>query len=273
MSQSEHTMSKQRPAANVICIKWGLRHYSSDDVNHLYVMVKRNVKEHALNFYCFTDRSEGLHRDIIAKPLPHLNVRPEDNKYAYRKEAGLCDDDLGGLRGQRVLFLDLDVVITDSLDEMIDYPSDDDFVIINDWNTSGDHVGQASCYSWKVGTLGFVKEYFEAHPQDVMKRFRTASQEYLSWKVIERWGRLHFWPHEWCRSFKAHALPVWFLRRFVTPKLPEGTKVLAFHGRPKMEDAVLGRWAPPGHESFWKVLLYKSIKPCPWLETYWNQAE
>lgn len=257
------------PMANVICIKWG-RYYTAEDANRLYRMVLRNTAAHAVRFYCFTEIAEGLEEGIIVKPLPAMKVPPEDNKYAYRKEAGLCDDDLGGLRGQRVLFFDLDVVITGSLDEMIDFPQGDEFVIINDWNTRGDRVGQASCYAWRVGTLGFVKHYFEQHPKAVVKRFGTASQEYLSSKVIEKWGKLNFWPQAWCRSFKVHALPVWFLRRFVPAKLPEGTKVLCFHGRPKIDDALAGRWAPAGVEPFWKILFYKSIKPCGWLEQYWS---
>jgi len=257
------------PVANVICIKWGKGYYTADDVNRLYAMVKRNISGHRLHFYCFTEIAEGLDDGIIVKPLPQLNVRPEDNKYAYRKEAALCDDNLGGLKGRRVLFFDLDVVITGSLDEMVDYPQGDEFVIIKDWNSWGSRVGQASCYSWKVGTLGFIKDYFEAHPEEVIKQFGTASQEYLSSKVIEKQGHLKFWPKQWCRSFKVHALPVWFLRRFVTAKLPKGTKVLCFHGRPKMDDAIAGRWAPPGVEPKWKTILYKTIKPSPWLGQYW----
>lgn len=265
--QQEHPL---RPVANVICIKWGRHYYTADDVNRLYAMVRRNISRHDLRFFCFTEIAEGLDDGVLVRPLPVLHVAKEDNRYAYRKEAGLCDDNLGDLAGQRVLFFDLDVVITGSLDEMIEFPKGDEFVIINDWNTRGNHVGQASCYSWVVGTLGFIKAYFEAHPVEVVKQFYTASQEYLSWKVIEQFGKLNFWPEPWCRSFKVHALPPWYLRRFVEPKLPEGTKVLAFHGRPKIEDALAGRWAPPGAESLVKRLFYKTIKPSPWLKPYLN---
>ncbi|MHC4553669.1 MAG: hypothetical protein ACYSUT_13035 [Planctomycetota bacterium] len=268
MTENEQHEQAALPIANVICIKWGRNYYTHEDVNSLYAMVRRNITQHELRFYCFTEIAEGLDEGILVKPLPELKVKKEDNRYAYRKEAGLCDDNLGGLAGKRVLFFDLDVVITGSLDEMIEYPKGDEFVIINDWNTRGDHVGQASCYSWVVGTLGYVKAHFEAHPVEMVNRFYTASQEYLSWKVIEKFGKLNFWPEDWCRSFKVHALPVWFLRRFAMSKLPNGTKVLAFHGNPKIEDALAGRWAPPGAEAFWKILLYKSIKPCRWLEQY-----
>ena len=105
---------------NVICIKWGTM-YSSEDVNKLCRAVKRNTS-YDIDFYCFTDDATGLEKDVIVKPMTHLDVAPEDNKYAYRKEAGLCDDNLGGLNGQRVFFFDLDSLIVGNLDEFFDYP-------------------------------------------------------------------------------------------------------------------------------------------------------
>jgi len=94
--------SRNISSNNVICIKWGTV-YTPDYVNRLYNMVKRHTTVD-FNFYCFTELSDGLNPDIIVRPLPVMHVAPEDNRFAYRKEAGLCDDDLGGLGGQRVLF-------------------------------------------------------------------------------------------------------------------------------------------------------------------------
>ncbi|MGB0935695.1 MAG: hypothetical protein ACPGXY_06500 [Alphaproteobacteria bacterium] len=250
---------------NVICIKWGTA-YSAHDVNQLYRMVASNIHKHEVAFHCFTDDTAGLDQSIRTHPLPVMNCPPEKVKYVYRKEVGLCDDNLGDLNGQRVLFFDLDIILTGPIDDFFILPKNDEFYIINDWCTKGDHVGQATCYSWKVGTLGFAKEYFEAHPEETLKRFHTASQEYLSSKVIEKWGKLNFWPEEWCRSFKEHALPVWYKRPFVPPTLPEGTRLLAFHGRPKAEDAIKGIWSPKGVPFIKR--LYKTIKPAPWIADY-----
>ena len=249
------------PVVNIICIKWG-NAYDANDVNTLYSMVTRNTTRFDIKFYCFTENGEGLNQAIKIKPLPEMHCPPEDVKYAYQKEAGLCDDELGGLTGQRVYFFDLDVLITGTLDEMFAYPQNDDFVIINDWNTKGDHVGQASCYSWVVGTLGYVKSYYEANAAKVVAQFHTASQAYLSSKVIEKQGKLIFWPEDWCKSFKFHCLPVWYRRFFTEPTLPQGTKVLAFHGRPKIEDALIGRWQTSGNIPIWKMI-YKTIRPSP----------
>lgn len=250
--------------ANIICIKWGTK-YSADDVNLLYRMVQKHTSKHSVDFYCFTDDADGLEEGVIAKALPVLNVAPEHDRYYYKKEAALCDDNLGGLAGQRVLFLDIDVVITDNIDVFFDHPTGDEFITTNDWNTKGNHVGQASCYSWVVGTIGYVKADFEADPARWIKQFRTASQEYLSYKIIEREGHLNFWPAEWVQSFKFNCLPPWYLRPFITPRMNDETRILVFHGDPKMEDAIIGRWAE--NVPLYKRL-YKTIKPSRWVKPY-----
>lgn len=254
---------------NVICIKWGSpKYYPAKYVNNLYHSVLRNTK-YKINFYCFTDNSDGFDENIIVKPLPKMNVK--ELKYAYQKEAGLCDDNLcEELKGQRVLYFDLDTVIVDNIDCFFELPKGDEFYIIDDWNSWGHSVGQASCYSFVVGTLGFVKKYFEEHSEEVYKEFYTASQEYLSSKVIEKYGKLNFWPNSWSCSFRFHCLPtplIPFLRHFKMAKIRKGAKIVCFHGRPKLEDAQKGIWE---EDKLWKRILYKHLKPVTWIENYWK---
>lgn len=88
-------MKKEK--VNVICIKWGTK-YSNVDVNRIYNMVLRNTNFN-VNFHCLTDNSEGFNKNIIASPLPKMNMDMNECKYVYRKEAGLCDNNLGNLNG------------------------------------------------------------------------------------------------------------------------------------------------------------------------------
>ena len=263
---------------NVICIKWGDA-YTAEDVNNLFHSVIRYTFFHNVQFYCFTDNAAGLDREIKIHPLPVMNVAPEDNKYAYRKEAGLCEDNLGGLNGQRVFFFDLDSLIVGPLDAFFAYPQGDKFYTINDWKhrhgKKANKVGQASCYSWVVGTLGYVKKYFEEHPKEIVDQYYTASQEYLSAKVIEKYGLLNFWPDNWFKSYRFHCMPHPLLRWFVAPKLPKikGLKMIAFHGLPGIPDAIKGIWCsdlscpkcPRGYKC-----LYKHVKPAPWILEYYK---
>lgn len=253
--------------ADVICIKWGTK-YDAADVNRLRAMVAAHLHRHKLRFHCFTDDPRGLDPEIRVHPLPPLHLSdPADLKHGYRKEAGLCADDLGGLTGRRVLFLDLDVVITGPLDDLIAYPRGDEVVMIDDWNSPSRPIGQASCYSWRVGTLGAIKRDFEARPREIVARYGTNCQAWLSGQVRARGHTLRFWPAAWCRSFKVHALPHWTLRRWVEPRLPRDCRVLAFHGEPKMADALAGRWSSAGVP--WFKRIYKTLRPTPWLADYW----
>lgn len=262
---------------NVVVLKWGTL-YSASDVNKLYASIKRNTS-YDIDFYCFTENADGLNENIIIKPLIQLNVSPEDNQKEYRKEAALCDDNLAGLINERVFFFDLDSLIVGNLDELFDYPQDDKFYIIRDWASyrkKGKSIGQASCYSWVVGTLGYIKTYFEAHAREVINTYGTASQEFLSAKVVERLGSLNFWPDNWFKSFRFHCMPHPLLRWFCTPKLPNvpGLKMICFHGLPNMQEAIDGVWsadphhvkAPHGYKK-----IYKHVKPTRWILDYWKE--
>ncbi len=262
-------MGKSTDWINVICILWGDK-YTQTDVNRLHSMILRNTS-YPVRFHLFTDELlPGINSRIIRHSEPGLDAGVDHSRYSYRKEAALCDENLGGLAGQRVFFFDLDVVVMDGLDELFAYPEGDRFYIINDWNTRGCHVGQATCYSFVVGTLGEIKRYFEQHAKAIMAKHGTASQEYLSEMVIRKYGKLEFWPEAWFKSFRFHCLPWGFLRHFMAPaKPPAGTKVLAFHGHPDIQDALAGRWSPPDIRKAargWK----KIYKPTSWIAEYWG---
>jgi hypothetical protein len=266
-------MQSKQPI-NVICIQWGSK-YNAQDINTLFSGVVKNTS-FPVRFHLFSNETlPGLKEGIRQHPEPAPQQRP-GKPYNYRKEVGLCTAELADLKGHRVFFFDLDVLITGNLDELFAYPQDDLFYIINDWNTRGSHVGQASCYSFVAGTLAWIKEAFDADPEAVIRRFGTASQEYLSHMIIQRDGALNFWPDEWFKSFRFHCLPPAALRLLKTPALPPaGTKVLVFHGQPDVGDARIGRWsnaASTKHAHGWKKI-YKTCRPTPWIADYLTGTE
>lgn len=227
-----------------------------------------------LHFHLFSNEILlDLNPKIQQHPEPGVELPKERGNLNYRKTVGLCTPNIGGLNGERVFFFDLDVIVMDQLDELFDYPKDEQFYIINDWNSKGNRIGQATCYSFIVGSLAYIKEDFEANMDAVIQRYGTATQQYLSAKVIERFGNLKFWPEAWFQSFKFHCLAPIFIRRFVTPRKPHSsTKVLAFHGNPNIRDAIAGRWQSSHNakqEKAWKVF-YKKFRPALWIKNYWK---
>lgn len=251
---------------NVICLKWG-SYYGHNYVNSLYEAVNKYTSKYKLNFYCFTEDAENLDPNIIVKPLPEL----KNNKYAFLKEAGLCDDNLGGLNGQRVLFFDLDSVLCSNIDCFFDLAlKDDKFYIHRDFGSDSDLIGGSNVYSWVVGTLGYIKDDYEKNHEEITEKYYTASQEYLSAKVIERYGKLNFWPDEWLCSFKKHCMQPIILRYFLAPKRPKKeVRLINFHGDPKIHDALNGNWSTrktiPLHKR-----LYKYTRPARWIAEYWK---
>ena len=85
-------------------------------------------------------------------------------------------------------------------------------------------------------------------------------QAYLS-SEIRKLGILKFWPDEWCPSFKYHCVPPWPKSWYQTPRIPENSRVIIFHGVPNPPDALIGESG-----KWWRL-----IRPSPWLEKYWTE--
>lgn len=254
---------------NVICIKWG-KVYPPDYVNKLNNMVRRNTK-HKINFYCFTDKGNDLDSDIIVKPIPTIKVIPNG---CFKRETAFFSPNLGGLKGKRVFYFDLDIVIVGKLDALFSYPQDDDFYIINDWASSGERVGQGSCFSWIISDkYNDITREYENNKSEIDLKYGTASQEYLSDKILEKQGKLRFWPDMWFCSFRFHCLPNPIVRYVQIPKIPKNDelKVIVFHGHPNPEEAQEGIWPDKKkhRKKFWKRI-YKHCLPTPWIKDYWH---
>lgn len=252
--------------ANIVCMKWGTA-YDSEYVNKLYSMVSRNMTR-PFRFICFTDIADGLNSNIEVFDLPPFESASLQTKGMYRKKT-LCRSDLAPFKeGERFLYLDIDVVITSPMDEMFDYLPEEDFIICYNWTRGNGTIGNSSVTMMRKGPLNYIAQDMEDDFLAVQAKFKTASQEYMSSKVIEKYGKLNFWPDDWCKSFPFHCMPPRHLRLFQTPKEPAaGTKIILFHGPVNPPDAIKGRW--PRKYPFWKKW-YKTIKPTSWVGKYYR---
>ena len=241
------------PPRQVICTKWGTK-FPADDVNTLYRMVRRSLSGE-LAFWCVTDDARGLLPDIRPLALPAVPVVGHRNDHGWRKLA-LFAPDLGGPVGD-TLYLDLDVALTAPLEPFFERPGP--FWIIKDYRPlrwRNHYTGNSSVFRYRPENFSALYARIEALGADIMTRYRN-EQEFLSDFVRQR-GELQYWPREWCVSFKHDCVRPLPLGLWSPPHLPQGAKVVVFHGNPKPSDAVAGigsKW-------------YRPLRPAPWLTQY-----
>lgn len=190
--------------ASVVCVKHGDK-YGPEYVNRLYAMVRRNCSS-LPGFVCFTENGEGLDADIQVQPLPGAGLAGWWNKVALFRR------DLPGVTG-RVLYLDLDVVVTGNLDPLLCHPGD--FVIMDN-----DYVPGFNS-SVMLFEAGARPEIFENFVEADMARL-DGDQDWIALKAPDA----ELWPHLWCVPYR--------LRAAIAP--PSETKVVAFSGRPNPSD-------------------------------------
>lgn len=241
----------------LLCLKWGKR-YGSDYVNRTYAMAMRNTSR-PLRVVCFTDDPVGIRPEVDVKPMPPFDL-PERMRYHPFRRMFIFQKELADLQGN-VLHLDLDLLITGSIDAFFDHKPELDFVVAENWTQPGQGIGNMSVFRFRVGALTRVWDRFRPDPMAMMDLYRN-SQTFVSRTL----GHVDFYPAEWCLSFKHSLVPPWPLNFFKTPALPAEARIVAFTGKPDIDEAARGEWPVTAG---WKKL-YKHVRPTPWINEHWR---
>ena len=241
----------------IVCMKWGTL-YGADFVNKLYAMVRRNITGD-FRFVCLTDDRRDINPDIECMECPAVRGPDYWRNTGWRK-ISLWADKLPGMEGDW-LFLDLDVVITGSLDDFFEFEPGADFAVMQNWTQSGQNIGNTSVYRFRVGSHPHLLADLEENFESVMHRYRN-EQTFVSREI----GDVTFWPDEWCLLFKVHCIPPMPVRWWKPPALPPGAKIVAFPGSPKPSDAAIGKWPAKSYKK-----IYKHIRPAPWVAEHWRE--
>ncbi|MDO8845413.1 MAG: hypothetical protein Q7U98_13010 [Methylicorpusculum sp.] len=242
----------------IVCMKWGNK-YGPEYVNKLYGMVRRNL-EGEIRFVCLTDHAEGIRKEVECYPCPEIAIPEPFCNYPWRK-VSLWADQLDHM-DDTWLFLDLDIVVTNKLDELFTYKTDASFIVMHNWTQPNSGIGNTSVYRFKVGSHPYLLEKLLKDPENIRNTYRN-SQTYISKTIKE----IEYWPDEWCVLFKVQCVPPMPFRWWQKPKLPNNAKVVAFPGDPNPDDALIGEW--PTHK--WYKKSYKYIKPSLWINDYWYE--
>ena len=236
----------------VVCIRWGTA-YGADDVNRLHRAVMRNVGR-PTRFVSFTDPVEGLDPAIDARPIPSIALPPGLKPGPWRKLA-LWSAALGDLDGD-LLFLDLDVLVTGSLDPLFDHAPGRLVLVRNPTQGRRDGIGNSSVMRYRARSAPHLVSDFEADAVRMSHRFDN-EQIYVT---KEARLPVAFWPEDWCPSFKHGLLPPWPLYLFRAPRLPPAARVVVFTGHPRPDEAMRGLWPAKWYKKF-----YRALPPVPWV--------
>ena len=208
---------------NVLCVRTGQK-YSPEYVYKLQSMVTRHLKQEH-KFYCVTENPSQVHGvSTIAAPLQIAD--------SWAK-IGLFTSELTKVEfGDKMLFLDLDVIITGSLDNLIagkmhpKYGEDGirqknrDLWIAKDWH---DPFNSSVMY-WEHGSQGRIYTAFDSL---VIGRLR-GDQNLIAEVAPD------------ARTFKEGEVLSYKFDK-VNSK-PDKAKVVLFHGKPKITDLPDVQW-------------------------------
>ena len=279
---SHHSMNKpESPCKQIICIKWGDR-YGPEYVNRIYAMIARFTTP-PFKLFCFTDRPEGIRPEVACRPIPELGCpHPVNTPGKWRKTA-LWGKTLHDVTGT-CLYIDLDSVITRSLDEFFELGQPEDVYMARNWVKPLSRMGQSSVFRFTVGAHSYLLENFQADPQVIATKYQF-EQHYSTTNIK---NGIKFWPHPLVVHFRRHCLGIWPLRYLREAQLHPRTIVVTFPSKPDPEDAVIGRWKetyePGPRIEYIKSVLsgdypllekYRRLKrymfPVSWVKEFWRE--
>lgn len=239
---------------HVVCLKWGDK-YPADYVNKLHGMVRRHLTL-PFFFHCMTEDSHGLSPEIHVLPLPDLGV------HGWWYKLYLFNSSFYGLSGD-ILFLDLDVVITGSMDNLLTY-SPGSFCIAPD-KLPGAY--NSSVLRFKIGSMAFIWDSFVCQKEAVMGRFH-GDQDWIQHLVL----KAQIYPYPMVVSYKfdcyssarfsGGGVGKWLRRHgYFLPRkkavYPDGASVVLFHGKPDPEDVM--------------QTSYDKYRHAPWISACWKE--
>ncbi|WP_442772082.1 glycosyl transferase [Paenirhodobacter enshiensis] len=264
----------------VICINWGTK-YGPPFINRLYAMVARNITP-PFRFTCFTDNFAGIRPEVDCQPLPEIPVEIPKTKRGIWPKARLWGPKLGDLTGN-VLFLDLDLIVTGSLDDLFSYGDPDQVILSRNPAKPFERIGQTSCFRFPVGKLAPMQEIFIANPVQVATEY-VWEQRFVTRNAP---GGIDLFPRDWVQHFRYQCLPTFPLNWVMAPRLKRDTRVVIFPGGVYPEVAIRGGWVgregftladhlrnipnrPEKEGSLWRYLRHFT-KPAAWAAEAWRE--
>ncbi len=208
----------QEPAT-VVCVKHGTK-YGASYVNRLASMVRR-WSSVDVDFFCLTDDPMGLDSGIQTLQLPETNILGEDINGWWHKLPMFRE----GINefGSHILYFDVDVVITGSIDPLLFYNSD--FAMAQNCYVP---IFSSSVMRFKNGSRPEIWSDFSA--RNAVKY--GGDEIWIASKVPDA----DVFPVDWCKIYRLHAAQA----------IPKDSIVVSFGGEPNPGD-----YPAPWVKRFW----------------------
>lgn len=246
-----------------ICLKYGDR-FGPEYPNRLYAGLKRHSTTD-VRLICVTDDRTGIRPEIEVIPLelePFFldllaEMKRRNRASPFRKvhlyKPGLVPDHSGPL-----ILLDIDVVIVGNMNELAAY-APGKVCMRYDWDMrpGSQQFGHGSVEKFDPELHGYIYETLRRNPIAAIDAY--SHQQVFTSRTADKAGDFLPYPNDWIVSFKHDCRPIRPLNLILRPRLPPGARVVCFHGRPKMAEAVNGYDSDPLH----------SIRPASWLREAW----
>lgn len=247
-----------------VCFRWGTL-YPSEYVDRLYRSVEKYFS-FDFQFHCFTDMPLAL-PSVVQQ---HELKMGEPFWGNWNKEYVFARDFLGLSKGTNVVVMDIDVLVTGSLNFVVTDHPDENLVMAPDGYKSRIGAGHGSVFRTKAGTLPHLWEDLLAEDYEALKAHLGGEREQHWLDLYYPKNKVTLFPAGRVVSFKYHCkskglapfgkrAAQWGLTAAIWGKaqLPDDARVVCFHGRPDMEEVADGRWGRWRHALFVNKMLQK----------------
>ncbi len=263
----------------IICINWGDK-YGPPYINRLYAMVARNITP-PFRMVCFCDDPSGIRDEVETRPLPEIDYEIPKTRRGIWPKSRLWGPRLADLAGP-VLFLDLDIVVTGSLDPFFSYGDPGRVILSRNPANPLERLGQTSVFRFPVGALVPLQRRFAEDPLGIAERYGF-EQRFVTRNAP---GGVDLFPRGWVVHFRRHCRRPFPLNYLLAPKLPRDARIVIFPGQLTPQHAIEGRYGKGragtarAHLGDLVARRYKQtavdhlrhfIRPAPWVEDHWHE--
>ncbi len=249
---------------NVVCIKWGDKYPSLLCESPL--LRRAAFPDRPFRFVCFTEEPAGIDAGIEVLPLPAepfeaalvALLNAPDGSGAWRK-ISLFRSGLAGMKGRFSASTSTSRSPVRSTISSTSHPAR--------WHAArlaGAAArrpgGHGSVFRFDPARHGYLYETFAADPDGAaggqISRSRNTHRSPRSRTATSPISR-----REWISSFKRNGMRCRRSNHLLRRACPRDTRVMCFHGKPKMEEALEGV----------RGGFLRSTLPAGWLRDYWLQ--